>query len=196
MNGINQPMFLQIKAVTDSRIRVLLSLWVWSRVALPALATDNWDMSGVGLKEMQAAASRPLGWADLDWSHVLLNHWHNRLVHFPLVLACLLTVLCWLSLRRPQYAALVRELLFVSALLALLAAFLGQQQAMPFEGGEMSLFLLWHQILGLLSAVGLSGAAWFSQSRPEATRSLAWLMTGLLALILSTGFWGGVLASH
>ncbi|MBF2051977.1 MAG: hypothetical protein IGS03_00760 [Candidatus Sericytochromatia bacterium] len=62
----------------------------------PDAQTDAaWDFSDVTPEDMTALTEAPLAWSQIDWRGQLLSHWHNKLVHFPLVLGLVAALLRW-----------------------------------------------------------------------------------------------------
>lgn len=172
----------------------MLKLLLWPLKALAQ--TDPWDLSQLDQTQIQQASQQPLNWSDLNWAEIFSSHWHNRLVHFPLVLSCLLCGLAWFSLRQPQYQPLLRQLCFGSALLALLALITGQIQAAPFESGQMMQFVWVHRLLGYACFFGLSLAAIYSNRQQANPGLLAWGLSLNALLVAGCGFVGGLLSSH
>ena len=167
--------------------------------ASPLPTADPWDLSAVQQSEIAALTHQPLGWAEFDWVGYFTTHWHNRLVHLPLVLillAALLSLRSWRGLN--PYWQLLRQLWGAAVLLGAGAVLTGQLQFAPFASGQMVLFAFWHRLLGwtamLLLALGwLWGWRFPAESLQGQRRQSIWLWVGLLLSWL-TGLLGGVLA--
>lgn len=165
----------------------------------PLASVDPWDLSQVGTPAIQQEIARPLSWNDLNWSELLSSHWHNRLVHLPLILLAVSLWLAWRSQRAgvsdsdSAYSGkLAYQLLIVSLLLMLPTVITGLLQAPPFESSPKSLFLFWHRNLGLFSAGSLLALTlWRPGGRKQALGSAL-----IVLLMLATGLLGGILGSH
>ncbi len=163
----------------------------------PAATPDPWDLSEVGNAAIQAEIARPLSWTDLNWAELLGSHWHNRLVHVPLILLAVSIWLSWRSASHNQAEAslqqrLANRLLAFAMLMTFPTVMTGLLQAGPFELSAKSLFLFWHRNLGIFSATALLGLVlWSPGGRRQA-------LAGSLVLLvmLLVGLLGGVLGSH
>lgn len=173
-----------------------------------------WDFSDVTPEDVTALTQAPLAWSEIDWRGQLFSHWHNKLVHFPLVLGMVAALLRWrqgwqarqasglqtgaalsqTQMQPPLYSAF----LTATTALALLAAFTGQQQAHPFMEGPLRQVLSLHQALGIVSVLGFAALLWLDQRFPKQYLLLQTLGLSLLvALLWGTGLLGGLLAqSH
>jgi len=184
--------------------------WLWALVLLlicltvaaaPSaphnqLLTDPWDLSDVESTEVEALSQAPLRLSDIDWSEALLGHWHNKIVHFPLLLALIATVLRWRCWWNPTRPPTYSHFLSATAALILLAAFTGQQQAMPFTEGPLRQVLSLHQALGVLGGLGFGALVWLDQRFPNRYLLFQTLaLSLLLALLWGTALLGGLLAT-
>lgn len=175
-----------------------------------------WDLSNVAPEDMTALTQAPLAWSEIDWRGQLLSHWHNKLVHFPLVLGLVAALLRWRHWWQARQASVAQAgaalsqtqlqpspslysvFLTATTALALLAALTGQQQAHPFMAGPLRQVLSLHQALGILSVLGFAALLWLDQRLPKQYLLLQTLGLSLLvALLWGTGLLGGLLAqSH
>ena len=123
----------------------------------------------------------------------LLEHAHNKIVHFPVALALAAALLLLLGRRRPELDAAGRWLVWFAALGGIAAYFTGRIQKEAFDGEPKEWLVHLHENWGLSTAIVLVVWALLTLWRP--TRKHVWLW-GLLAvgLVLITGFYGGVVA--
>jgi uncharacterized membrane protein len=123
----------------------------------------------------------------------ILEHLHNKVVHFPLALGCAAALLLLLSHRWPQYWPAARLLIFLAAASAVAAYFTGKAQEEDVENGPLRQYFELHESLGITSAVSL-WLGWALTFAPKA-RPWLWLYALLLLAVLSyTGFLGGILS--
>lgn len=122
----------------------------------------------------------------------LLEHLHNKIVHFPIALGIAGAVLLLLSHRWPQFGAGARLLLVLAALSAWMAVRSGLAQEEALEGGELGEWLKRHEEFGKWTALALSVTALVSlikQARP-----IHWLLALIaIGLVSYTAFLGGIL---
>jgi uncharacterized membrane protein len=118
---------------------------------------------------------------------------HNKIVHFPLALGTTAAMLLLLAYRWPQFRPAARLLLVGAALFAGAAYFSGEAQHEPFEHGPLAEFMERHETLGkasgILLAVGAALSFW-----PKADRWMWIVAVAVLALLSTTGFYGGILS--
>jgi uncharacterized membrane protein len=123
----------------------------------------------------------------------LLEHLHNKVVHFPLALGCTAALLLLLSYRWPQYWPAARLLILLAAVSAVAAYFTGKAQEEDVENGPLRRYFELHESLGITSAIAL-WLGWALTLTPRA-RPWLWLYALLLLAFLSgTGFLGGILS--
>jgi uncharacterized membrane protein len=123
----------------------------------------------------------------------LLEHPHNKLVHFPLALALAAALLLVLARRRSELDVAGRWLVWLAALGGVAAYFSGRLQKEAFEGEPKAWLVNLHEKWGLATAIVLLGWALLTLWQPA--RKHAWLW-GLVAaaLVLITAFYGGIVA--
>jgi uncharacterized membrane protein len=123
----------------------------------------------------------------------VLEHLHNKVVHFPLALGCTAALFLLISYRWPQYWPAARLLLFLAAASAVAAYFTGKAQEEDVENGPLRLYFERHESLGIASAISL-WLGWALTLVPKA-RPWLWLYALLILFLLSgTGFLGGILS--
>lgn len=123
----------------------------------------------------------------------ILEHPHNKVVHAPLALGLAAALLLLLARRRPELDLAGRLLVWLAALGGAAAYFSGRAQAEAFEAEPKEWLVHLHGKWGLATAIVLGVWALLTLWGP--TRRLAWLW-GLVAaaLVLITGFYGGIVA--
>jgi uncharacterized membrane protein len=123
----------------------------------------------------------------------VLEHLHNKVVHFPLALGSTAALFLLISYRWPQYWPAARLLLFLAAASAVAAYFTGKAQEEDVENGPLRLYFERHESLGIASAISL-WLGWALTLVPKA-RPWLWLYALLILFLLSgTGFLGGILS--
>jgi uncharacterized membrane protein len=123
----------------------------------------------------------------------LVEHPHNKLVHFPLALAVVAALLLVLGRRRVELDVAGRWLVWFAALGGVAAYFSGRLQEEAFEGEPKEWLVNLHEKWGLATAIAL--VLWALLTLWKPARRHAWLW-GLVAaaLALVTGIYGGVVA--
>ncbi|MGH7729622.1 MAG: DUF2231 domain-containing protein [Candidatus Eiseniibacteriota bacterium] len=123
----------------------------------------------------------------------LLDHVHNKIVHFPLALGVAAAFLLLVALRRPQLEAAGRWLVWLAALGGVAAYISGRLQEQAFEGEPKEWLVDLHEKWGLATAITL--VVWALLTLWKPARKLVWLW-GLVAaaLALVAGFYGGIVA--
>jgi len=123
----------------------------------------------------------------------LLEHPHNKLVHFPLALAVAAALLLVLGRRRRELELAGRWLVWLAALGGAAAYFTGRLQEDAFDGEPKEWLVGTHGRWGTATAIVL--AVWALLTLWKPARKHAWLWGLLaLALVLVTGFYGGIVA--
>ena len=123
----------------------------------------------------------------------VLEELHNKLVHFPIVLTLVATVLLVLARRRTELEPLAFWLVWAAALSVLAAYFSGQAQTEEFEHGPKWWLVEIHRKQGI--TIGIGQALWVLSLLRERTRRHAWLLGVVLSLlVLTAGFLGGLVA--
>jgi uncharacterized membrane protein len=163
-------------------------------------ANDPWNLSGVGAAEITDLSQRPLDWTTFDWMHHFSAHWHNRLVHFPVVLVCVMAALSlsfWHADRR--YWPLFKLFWGACVLTLWLAVWTGQRQLDAFAEGSMATFAQWHQWGGFACAIALTlgylGAVRWPIWSTRAYRCLCVCLWGSVLALMAMATLGGVLSS-
>jgi hypothetical protein len=123
----------------------------------------------------------------------LLDHPHNKIVHFTIVLALVGALLLWLPRRSPELVAAARLLVWAAAAAAIAAYFTGQAQHEPFEGEPKEWLMRVHRNWGIATGIAMLAWAGLVAWRP-ASRAGAWwgLLVSILVGVVS--FLGGLVA--
>jgi uncharacterized membrane protein len=123
----------------------------------------------------------------------LVEHPHNKLVHFPIALALAAALLTLLSRRRPELEPGTRVLVWLAALGAVIAYFTGRYQLEAFAGEPKEWIAEVHERWGTATAIGL--LLWAAACAWRPARRHAWILALLVAaLVLVTAFYGGLVA--
>ena len=139
-----------------------------------------------------AAAESPFQMPPIDVA--MRRHLHNKLVHFPIVLAPMALLALLISRRRSDLARLSLTLAWLAALSAGMALWAGLAQAPDFEGEPKEWLVQLHRVVGIATTVALTLAALLGH-RTRARR-FAWIIALLAVLLVgAAGFLGG-LVSH
>ncbi len=126
-------------------------------------------------------------------SKALLDHMHNKLVHFPIVLTLVAAVMVIVARKKPQYEPIAYWLVWAAALSVIPAFFTGKAQEKHMYGGPKEWLDEIHEKQGIIIAI--TQAAWVLSLLKIQTRRYAWLIGLLLAtMVLGSGFTGGLLA--
>ena len=154
------------------------------------IAGDDMDMGG--MHEETANKNKSFGERLVSW----LGRLHTMVIHFPIALfiGAFGVELFGLWRRNRDYQHVAHIMLVVGALGAIAAAFLGW-----FAGGfyltDRNPILMTHRWLGTLIAVFGVALAWMParhRKGPERSRTLYWVVLGLMTLAISIqGFLGG-----
>ena len=129
----------------------------------------------------------------IEWGAALVEHLHNKIVHFPIALGVAAAVILLVSPRWPQYDAAARALLVAAAVFSLAAYFTGDAQKRPFWGTPLWGIADIHEQLGIVTTIALCLGVVLTPLRP--VKRWLWVYAiVLIALISATGLVGGVLA--
>ncbi len=127
---------------------------------------------------------------------VLLNHLHNKVIHFPIVLAYVAAGLALWSLREPRARRELRGILLVGALLAVVAYFSGEQaeEAAEARGVAESLLEL-HERAGTLTTILFVLSALLAWAEPVWS-SIRRLTLGAVLILSAVVTWSGYLGGQ
>ena len=124
----------------------------------------------------------------------LFDEMHNKLVHFPIVLALSGLVLLGLSGRRPELLPIAHAVIWLAAASAVAAYFSGRFQEEKFEGRPKEWLAELHERSG--TVLTLASGAWAVLVGLQPSRRLLALIWGVVvaAMTMGTAYLGGVLA--
>ena len=129
----------------------------------------------------------------LKLSDALVEHIHNKIVHFPIGFTLAAVLLSLIGVRRREAQSYVRWLILAAGVFSVIALITGLIQAGVFEQGSKQWVVELHERLGIAS----TGALWLWTlfSFVRSLQRYAWFVgIGVVGLILVTGFFGGILA--
>ena len=129
----------------------------------------------------------------LPFSGPIQEHAHNKLVHLPIGLGLAGVLFAFINLKKPEMLTAVRVLWLLAALAGIGAYFTGQAQEEPFEDGELHEVVELHENLGIATTITLGIGFLISLGRRFKGLTAIWAVI-VLAAILVTGYYGGVLA--
>ena len=152
--------------------------------------TSPQGQQAVEIKEVEKEEPLPV---PLPFSGPILDHAHNKLVHFPLAFGVAGALLVFLSLKKPEMLSAVRVLWLLAALFSVGAYFTGEAQEEPFEEGAKSEIVKIHENLGIATAISLGIGFLLSLSRRLKGLTVIWAIL-VLAFVSVTGYYGGLLA--
>jgi uncharacterized membrane protein len=157
---------------------------------------DELDMTHLSAENIEKSLPKPLQIEDLNLLAIISEHLHNKLVHFPVALGLVASLIWLLTFKYPGFEPAAKLILLLAALASILTVLAGESQKDVYQDSQLIEIVAWHEKFGFLSlGLLLLGASWqwFSSFR-----KIIWIYT--LALILSisfTGLLGGVLShSH
>lgn len=123
----------------------------------------------------------------------LTEHFHNKLIHFPIALSLVAVLFVWLALRWSELETSAEIPVWLAAISAVVAVVTGLLQAPVFNGTSKVLWVERHEILGY--ATTLSLFLWALLFRFPATRRWVRIWSLVMALlVIVTASIGGLLA--
>ncbi len=158
----------------------------------PGVQSDTAHATAPAATQNQEEQYAPRQYVLRVW-HSLTGHLHNKLVHVPIGFGLSAFVLSLVSLRWKEVEPGIRWLVILAALGSIAAFVTGTRQAVSLEGGSKDWVINLHRVLGIMTMATLctwSAFLWFPRVRRWS------IVIGALstALILITGFFGGILA--
>lgn len=129
----------------------------------------------------------------LNPSEQMLEHLHNKLVHFPIALGVLAFFLTLLNFKWKSFDSAIMVSVLIALLFSIGAFITGKDQSEPFIGTSKEWIVELHQNFGLAVIINLF--VWTIFLTIDKLKKYAWII-GLIAsiLILAAGFLGGVIA--
>ncbi|CUT08470.1 Uncharacterized membrane protein [Candidatus Kryptonium thompsonii] len=126
-------------------------------------------------------------------SENLLEHVHNKIVHFPVAFVVAGFILTILGFKWDKFSSSVNLLIFLAGVFAIAAYLTGVLQESAFEDTSKEWVVETHETLGIVTAISIW--VWFLFLSVKRLKRFSWLIGVItLVLVLVTGFYGGVLA--
>jgi uncharacterized membrane protein len=123
----------------------------------------------------------------------LVDHPHNKLVHFPIVLTLTAATFLLIGRKRPELEPLGFWLVWAAALSVIAAYFSGQAQEEGFHGKPKEWLVELHEKQGI--AIGVGQALWVLSLLKASTRRYSWVLGIVLAvMVLAAALLGGLVA--
>lgn len=124
---------------------------------------------------------------------LLFEHVHNKLVHFPFGFAFLGLVFTLLVFKQKEFLNSVKITVLLAGLSTIAVAISGFFQREQFINDPKEWVLKIHAALGVLTTI--SFWSWFLFLNIEKLKRFAWILPIVtFILILTTGFYGGILS--
>lgn len=149
-------------------------------------ATEHGDVAGA-----RGAPERPYEMPAM--SEAMVHHLHNKLVHFPIVLAPLALILFWVERRRPGAQGMALWVLWAAALAGIAAFLTGRGQMGAFDHDPKAWVVEIHERWGIATTIALTAWALLATWRRGGRLLLVIGAVGCL-LALVAAFYGGVVA--
>ncbi|MFN3135537.1 MAG: DUF2231 domain-containing protein [Candidatus Kryptonium sp.] len=126
-------------------------------------------------------------------SENLLEHVHNKLVHFPIAFAVAGFIFTILGFKWNKFLSSVNIIIFLAGVFAIAAYLTGVSQESAFEDTSKEWVVETHETLGIATAISIW--VWFLFLSVKRLKKFSWLVGAItLILVLVTSFYGGVLA--
>lgn len=131
---------------------------------------------------------------EIEMPDMLLEHPHNKIVHFVVALSIAAFLFTLLNFKWRQFDWTIKILVLISSLAASAAYFSGTAQATPFLGEPIEWVVDLHRTLGIISASSLW--LWLVFLFVNPLKKYAWIIGAIIFVLVSiTGFYGGILAT-
>jgi len=123
----------------------------------------------------------------------LLEHLHNKIIHFPIAFVLGGFLLTLLNFRWKEFDWSIRILVALAALASLAALFSGENQAAAFESTAKEWLVEVHESFGIATIISIW--VWTAMLFINPLKRFAPLAAFIAAiLVLITGFYGGIIA--
>ena len=163
---------------------------------LTIVGKDTVAINGIS-KEMNSMKNMPAVIKEepmkLNPSEQMLEHLHNKLVHFPIALGVFAFFLTLLNFKWKNFDSAIMVSVLIALLFSVVAFITGKNQSEPFIGTSREWVVELHQNFGLAVIINLF--VWTIFLINDRLKKYAWII-GLITfiLILAAGFLGGVVA--
>jgi len=141
----------------------------------------------------QETSSEPVKPAPMPFSTPIMDHLHNKIVHFPIAFGVAGSIFLLISLRKPEMLNAARILWFLAAAIAVGAYFSGKLQEEPFEHGVMHDVFEAHENSAIATAIALGLGFLLTLTRRFPALKIIWAIL-VLFLVSVAGYYGGLLA--
>jgi len=127
------------------------------------------------------------------FKEAILNHLHNKLIHFPIAFSILAFLFLLLSFKYPEFKKTYQILLLLSALVTIPVYFTGEIQIQRFEGKANEWLAETHEEFGIFTIISIWLWLLISYIKPLKKFSIIF---GIITMILisTTGYYAGILA--
>jgi uncharacterized membrane protein len=130
---------------------------------------------------------------ELNFGDALLEHIHNKIIHFPIVMAVVAFLFAVLGYKDDHYQLVIKIMLLIAGIFAIIAFFSGTNQLEPFIGDSKEWLANKHRLLGITATVSIW--LWFLCLSVKSLKKFRWLFAVISVVLVSiTGLYGGVLA--
>jgi uncharacterized membrane protein len=127
------------------------------------------------------------------FTKAIMDHLHNKLIHFPIVLTIVAAAMVIVARCKPEYEPVAFWLVWVAALSVIPAYFTGKAAAEYLEGKPKEWLAEVHEKQAI--TIGVLQALWILSLLRPGTRRFAWVIGVVLVIVvLSAGYIGGLLA--
>jgi uncharacterized membrane protein len=130
---------------------------------------------------------------ELNAGDALFEHIHNKIIHFPIVLAVGAFLFAVLGYKDDRYQIVIKIMLLIAGVFAIIAFFTGTNQFDPFIGDPKEWLAYTHRLFGIASAVSIW--LWYLCLIVKPLKKFSWFFAIITVILVSiTGLYGGVLA--
>ena len=130
---------------------------------------------------------------ELKVSDALLEHIHNKIIHFPIVLIVMAFFFTLLQFKYQKFDTTIKIMVLLAVFFSIVAFITGTNQMEPFEETAKDWLVHLHRTFGI-TTLSIT-VVWSIFLFVNKLKKYTWLIAGLAFLIVSvTGFLGGVLA--
>jgi uncharacterized membrane protein len=123
----------------------------------------------------------------------MFEHIHNKIIHFPIVLAVVAFLFAVLGYKDDSYQLVIKIMLIIAGVFAIVAFFSGTNQIDPFIGDPKEWLANTHRLFGIASAISIW--IWYLCLVVKPLKKFTWIFAIITVILISlTGLYGGVLA--
>jgi uncharacterized membrane protein len=130
---------------------------------------------------------------ELKVGDALFEHIHNKIIHFPIVLAIVAFLFAVLGYKDDRYQFVIKIMILIAGVFAIVAFFSGANQFDHFIGNPKEWLADIHRLFGIASAVSIW--LWILCLSVKSLKRFSWVFAvATVILIITTAFYGGVIA--